>query len=86
MYKIEKNIPIPTKVKNKLSGEIDKVLYNMKVGDSIEVKSVKESRAFYQRMYYLKKYKKLSKDYKIDIRTISPDVSYRIWRTKWNTH
>jgi|TARA_R110002020_G_C15837819_1_gene734864 hypothetical protein len=82
MYKIEKNIPIPIKVKGQYSNAFDEVLYNMRVGDSIEVKSVKESRAFYQRMYYLKKYKKLSKDYKIDIRTISPDVSYRIWRTK----
>ena len=82
MYKIEKNIPIPTKVRSQLSGEIDKVLYKMKVKDSIEVKSAKESRAFYQRFYYLKRYKKLSRDYKIDIRTISPNVSYRIWRTK----
>mgnify|MGYP003141686257 FL=1 len=79
MYKIEKNIPIEEYCK---TYAFDEVLYNMGVGDSIEVKSVKESRAFYQRMYYLKKYKKLSKDYKIDIRTISPDVSYRIWRTK----
>ncbi len=86
MYKIEKNIPIPRKVRGQFSCAFDKVLYEMNIGDSIEVKSVKEKRAFYQRFYYLKRDKKLSIDYKIDIRTISPDVSYRIWRTKWNTH
>ena len=81
-YKIEKNIPIPRKVRNKLSKAFDKVLYGMDIGDSIEVKSVKEWKALYARMHYLKKYKKLYRDYKLKIRTITPNVSYRIWRVK----
>ena len=73
---------MPRKVRCQLSEPFDKVLYEMNIGDSIEVESAKECRKFHARVHYLKKCKKLFEDYKINIRTITPNVSYRIWRVK----